>query len=111
MVNFAAMKGWALCGLLVATAGCGRTVTDDDCARIKDNMREAWAAEAKKATPTEGPAADKASAVVKTEGEKLVNDWMGECKKELVGRRVEAKEMDCLLQAKTIADIGKCGEP
>ncbi len=110
VVNFAAMKGWVVCGVLVATAGCGRTVTVDDCTHIKDNMREAWATEARKASPADGPAADKAAAVVKTEGDKLVNDWMAECKRELMGRRVEPKEMDCLLQAKTLGDIGKCGE-
>lgn len=111
MVNFAAMKGWAVCGLVVAALGCGRTVTEEDCAHVKDNMRDAWAAEARKAAPADGAAADKAAAVVKTEGDKLVNDWMGECKKELMGRRVEPKEMDCLLGAKTLGDISKCSEP
>ena len=105
------MKGWAVCGLVVATAGCARTVTVDDCAHVKDNMREAWTAEAKKAAPADGPTAEKAAAVVKAEGEKLANDWMGECKKELMGRRVEPKEMDCLLGAKTLGDISKCSEP
>jgi hypothetical protein len=105
------MKGWSLCGLLVAVAGCGRTVTEADCIRIKDNMREAWAVESKAATPTEGAGAEKAAAVIKTEGEKLVVDWMAECKKELMGRRAEPKEMDCLLRAKTLGAINKCSEP
>jgi hypothetical protein len=102
--------------VLFAAAGCGRSVTEDDCVKIKDNMREAWAAEAKKAAPadTAGPEAaarnEKASAVVKSEGDRLVNDWMAECRKDLIGRRAEPKEMDCLLHAKTIAQITKCSE-
>src|SRR5271166_545197 len=98
------------CVVMVALAGCGRTVTEDDCTRVKDNMREAWSAEAKKATPADPAGAEKASAVVRAEGERLVTDWMTECKNELMGRRVEPKEMDCLLQAKTLAAINKCSE-
>ena len=104
------MNGWALLGVL-AVASCGRTVTEDDCTRIKDNMREAWAEECKKNAPTEGAGTEKAAAVMKAEEERLANDWMGECRKELMGRRVEPKEMDCMLQAKTLVSIGKCGEP
>ncbi len=117
-MNYAAMQGWAKVRFFVVAvvlvtlgAGCGRTVTEEDCTQIKDNMRAAWSTEAKRATPTDSAAAEKAAAVVRTEGERLVGEWMGECKKELMGRRVEPKEMDCLLQAKTIADIDKCGEP
>lgn len=103
-------QGWALCGLLVAVTGCGRTVSEADCTHIKDNMREAWAVESKKAAPADGAGAEKAAAVVKAEGEKLTTDWMAECKNELMGRRVESKEMDCLLQAKTLRAITKCSE-
>jgi len=109
------MLGWAKAFFLLVTvvlsAGCGRTVTEEDCTQVKDNMRAAWTAEAKKAAPADGAGSEKAAAVVRSEGERLVGDWMAECKKELMGRRVEPKEMDCLLQAKTIADINKCGEP
>jgi hypothetical protein len=97
--------------VLPALAGCGRTVSEDDCTHIRDNMRAAWTAEAKKAAPTDGAIADKAAAVVRSEGDKLVSDWMAECKKELMGRRVDPKEMDCLFKAKTVADINKCSEP
>jgi hypothetical protein len=106
-----AMNGWALFGVMIAAAGCGRTVTVDDCAHIKDNMREAWTAEAKKAAPTDAAGSEKAAAVIKAEGEKLATDWTDECKKDLMGRRVEPKEMACLLDAKTLAAISKCSEP
>jgi hypothetical protein len=103
------MKGRALGLLLLSVTACGRTVSEDDCVKIKENMRDAWAAESKKAAG-DGPGADKASAVIKSEGEKLVTDWMAECKKDLIGKRVEQKELDCLLGAKTIAQINKCSE-
>jgi hypothetical protein len=102
--------------VLVAVAGCGRTVGEDDCVKIRDNMRDAWAVEAKRAAPadTSGPDAaarnEKASAVIKSEGERLATDWMTECRKDLIGRRAEPKEMECLLGAKTIAQITKCSE-
>lgn len=103
------MKGRVLLFGLLA-AGCGRTVSADDCLKIRENMHEAWVSESKKGA-TDGPGAEKASAVVKAEGEKLAGDWMAECKKELMGRRVDPKEMDCLLKARTIAQINKCSEP
>lgn len=93
--------------LALVLSGCGRTVTEDDCVKIKENMRDAWAAESKRAAEN-GPAPEKATAVVNAEGAKLVSDWMGECKKELMGRRVDPKEMDCLLKARTIGEINKC---
>lgn len=96
--------------LALVLSGCGRTVTEDDCVKIKENMRDAWAAESKRATES-GPAPEKAKAVVLAEGEKLVTDWMGECKKELMGRRVDPKEMECLLKARTLAEINKCSTP
>lgn len=89
---------------------CGRTVSQADCEKIKENMREAWADESKKAA-ADAPSSEKAQAVIKAEGEKLCADWMAECKKELMGRRVDQKEMDCLLEAKTIAEINKCASP
>src|ERR1700761_4012228 len=105
------MKRLLAAGLLAASTasiGCGKTITDDDCKKITDNMREVWATEAKKAAPAEGSAgADKATGVIKDEGDKLSADWSAECKKELLGRRVDPKEMECLLKAKSIEQITK----
>jgi len=98
-----------LLALLATLSGCGRTLAEDDCHKIADHLREVWQSEAKTASPPEG--ADRASAVIKSEGDKLVADWTAECKKELLGRRVESKEIDCLLAAKTIAQVTKCSEP
>jgi hypothetical protein len=96
---------------LLWLGGCGRTLTDEDCRKITDNLREAWQAESQKAAAAEGAKSDKAAAAIKTEGDKLVAEWSFDCKKELEGRRVDPKEVDCLRQARTIEQINKCSEP
>jgi hypothetical protein len=95
---------------LGSSAGCGRTITDDDCKKIADNMHEVWASEAKKAAPPDGVGASRAASVLKQEGEKLTADWSAECKKELLGRRADPKEMECLLAAKSVDQLTKCAE-
>jgi hypothetical protein len=94
----------------IALTGCGRTMTDDDCKRVADNMLSVWQTEAKKSAPESGPGVEKAAAVIKAEGDKLVGDWSAECKKELVDRRVDPRELDCLLGAKSIEQLNKCAE-
>lgn len=96
---------------LSVICGCGKTLSEEDCRNIAGNMRAVWQTESQKAATAEGAKSDKAAAVIKTEGDKLVADWSLECKKELEGRRVDAKEVDCLLRAKTIEQINKCSEP
>lgn len=73
-------------------------------------MRDVWLAEAKKAAPAEGVPADKAQAVIKSETEKLASDWAATCKKELEGRRIDPKEMSCVLKAASIEEIHRCAE-
>lgn len=90
--------------------GCGRTMTEEDCHKVGENMLAAWELEAKKAQPPEGTTADKAFGVLKSEQQKLASEWAAECKKELVGRRVDKQEMDCLLASKTLDQISKCAE-
>src|SRR4051812_2980229 len=94
--------------LSTALLGCGKTVTDEDCKKISDNLREIWQSESQKASVTQEPRSDKAAAVIKTEGDKLVAEWSAECKKELEGRRVDPKEVDCLLAARTIEQVNQC---
>src|SRR5690349_54330 len=92
--------------LLPALSGCGgsKTLTEEDCKKIDAQVREVWQAEAKKAAAAVEVKSDKATAVIKTEGDKLDADWMTECKKDLVGKPVDQKEIACLLSAKTIED-------
>jgi hypothetical protein len=100
----------AICGLCaVAGAGCGRKLSDGDCRRVADHLGEVWAAEAKK-EEAEGPGKEKAAEVIRQEGERLAREWVDDCKKDMVGKRVEEKELGCLLAAATMADIQKCAE-
>jgi len=93
----------------LAVAGCGRKVSDGDCRKVADHLGEVWAAEAKK-EETDGPGKEKAADVIRQEGERLSREWLDECKKDIVGKRVEDKELTCLLASKTMADIQKCSE-
>ena len=101
----------ALVLLAALSAGCGKTVTDDDCRKVGENMLQIWQSESAKAASTDGADSEKARNVIKSEGNKLVADWSTECKKELVGRRADGKEITCLLLAKSIEQINKCAEP
>lgn len=94
---------------LLTPASCGdRTVTEDDCHKIADHLREAWAAETKGVSSGESPTGAKAAAVVKGEGEKLVGGWSAECRDKLVGTPADTREMKCLLGAKTLSELRLC---
>lgn len=95
-------------GLGALAVGCGKTMTEQDCQKLADHMREVWNAEAARAAPEDGPVAEKASAVIQSEGERTVGEFLSECKQQLEGRRVDASEVDCILDAKTMAGIKEC---
>ena len=101
----------ALFLLAALSPGCGKTVTDDDCRKVGENMLQIWQSESAKAASTDGADSEKARNVIKSEGDKLVADWSTECKKELLGRRVDPREIDCLLVAKSIEHVNKCAGP
>lgn len=99
----------ASCFAAAAGAGCGRKVNDADCRKVADHLGEVWASEAKK-EEADGAGKEKAADVIRQEGERLTREWVDECKKDLVGKRVEEKELTCLLATKTMAEIQKCAE-
>lgn len=103
-----AFAALAAAAALCAT-GCGRKVNETDCRQVADHLGEVWTAEAKKEA-TDGPGKDKAEEVIRQEGERFKQDWAEDCKKELVGKRVESKELTCLLATKTMGEIQKCAE-
>ena len=106
--RWVALAALALGALLAS--GCGKKMSEEDCAAVAANMRKVWDAAAKKASAPDAPGAEKAALVIQAEGERLVSEWISECRTELAGRRVEKREIDCLLAASTIEDIGKCAE-
>jgi hypothetical protein len=101
----------ALVVFAILSAGCGKTVTDEDCRKIGEHMITVWQSESAKAASPDGADSDRAKNVIKGEGDKLVGEWSSECKKELMGRRVDTKEIDCLLGAKSFEQVNKCAEP
>ena len=101
-------RGFVVGLLSFGVMGCGKTITEDDCRAVAANLREAWRAETKDIKATEGPVAEKASGVLKSEEEKLVGSFSAECRSKLVGQEVSSKERRCLLEAKTLAELRKC---
>jgi hypothetical protein len=97
----------AALALAGALAGCGKTVTEEDCRVIASNLRDAWRDETKDVS-REGPTADKAAGVIKSEGEKLAGDWALECRTKLLGQEVDSDELACLLRGKSLADLRTC---
>ena len=98
-----------LLSIAIATSGCDRTITKDDCERVGTHMRKVWDAEARSTAPKGEPANEKAVAVIKSEGDRMSRDWTEQCKKELEGQRVDDRELECLTGAQTISSIQECG--
>jgi hypothetical protein len=94
---------------LAPVYGCGKTLSDEDCGKVADNLRAIWTAEAKRAATAQNTPSDKGALVIKSEGDKLVADWTTECKRDLVGHRIDERDVTCLLQAKSIEQVNACG--
>ncbi|WP_156040899.1 hypothetical protein [Chondromyces apiculatus] len=100
-----------LCGASLVAAGCGKTITDSDCQMVGERLQRAWNEEIRKAAPPQGTAGTKASGLLLSEEERLVTDWMAECKRDLTGKRVAQRELDCLLGATSLEQLSKCARP
>jgi len=100
---------WVPVGLLfiVTAASCARDVTEEDCRQVGEHLREVWTAEAK-FPQTGGASADKAVAVIKSQGSALEESWKTQCRKELIGTPRASGEFSCMLHAKTLADVKAC---
>jgi hypothetical protein len=94
----------------IALGGCGSTVSEEDCRAIANNVRETWKAETKDA-PREGPTAEKAAGVIRSEGEKLAAELASECRNKLVGQEISGQELECLKGARTLAELRGCSKP
>ena len=98
--------------LLSALPACGKTMTEGDCERVGKHLSEVWDAEIDATKPIDdGPKSDRAKLVMAGERERMQGEWMTQCRRELDGRQVDDKELDCLLTAKSIADIQGCATP
>ena len=104
----ASASALALVCALAPGYGCGKSLTEDDCRKVADNLRVIWTADAKRAAAAQSAPSDKGALVIKSEGDKLVADWTSECKRDLMGHRVSEREVTCLLQAKSIEQLNAC---
>jgi hypothetical protein len=110
----AALSRRLLCAVAVGVFGlvvlpaCTRKVTEDDCRKVGENVREAWARETKDVKAPEGPNTEKATGIIKSEGEKLASGWAQVCRSKLLGQPASSEEMNCLLGKKTLAELRRC---
>lgn len=104
---FATAPGFVLLiGVFVGSA-CVRDVTEEDCRSLGAHLREIWTAEAK-FPQTATPSAEKAVAVIKSEGAKLEESVIATCKRDYMGKPKASGEFSCLSRAKTYADVQAC---
>jgi hypothetical protein len=99
--------GFVLLLVVFVMPGCIRDVTEDDCRALATHLREVWTAEAK-FPQSASPSAEKAVAVIKSEGAKLEESVFGTCKREYVGKPRASGEFSCLSRAKTYAEVQTC---
>ncbi|MFO0555420.1 MAG: hypothetical protein U0271_43990 [Polyangiaceae bacterium] len=97
-------------GLAVFLPGCeGKKMTQADCERVGKHMREIWDDEVAATAPSEDrERSERAKNAIRIEGERITNDWLAQCRRDIEGRRVDQKEIDCILSAKTIAALESC---
>ena len=95
----------------LAVTGCGKKVTEADCVRVGEHLRVVWQGELARATPESGATSERGALVAGAEGEKIAGAWTTQCKREVEGRRFDQAELDCLLAAKSIGDVGACAGP
>ena len=94
---------------VVTLAGCGKTMTKEECDRVRAHLRKVWDSETEATAPEEGPRSARASNAIKSVGDKMEADWAALCERELEGRKIDEREVECILSAKTVAEIQKCG--
>lgn len=87
--------------------GCVRDVSEDDCKSLASHLHDIWTAEAK-FPEKDSSAAEKAVAVIKSEGDKLEQSVFASCKRDYVGKPKASGEFSCLSRAKTYAEVQAC---
>jgi hypothetical protein len=99
------LSGFVLSSFL--STGCVRDVTEDDCTSLAKHLHEVWTSDAK-FPEKPGPSAERAVAVIKSEGDKLEQTFFNACKRDYVGKPKASGEFSCLSRAKTYAEVQTC---
>lgn len=92
----------------LGAAACGKTMTKEECERVGTHMRQVWDTETEAAAPP-GARSVRAANAIKSEGDKMQAEWKTLCERDLEGRKVDEQEVECMLGAKTVAEIQLCG--
>lgn len=96
--------------LMIASGGCGRRMSQSDCERIGTHLRDVWDSDVQATAPRsdEAKGSELGQLVIKSHRERISSEWMNQCRRELEGRPVDEKEINCILEAKAIADVQAC---
>lgn len=99
--------GFVLLLCAFVTPACVRDVSEDDCKALAKHLHEVWTSDAKFPEKS-SPSAEKAVAVIKSEGGKLEESVIATCKREYLGKPKASGEFSCLSRAKTYAEVQAC---
>jgi hypothetical protein len=99
--------GFVLLFVLFVVPGCVRDVSENDCRSLAAHVHDVWTADAKFPEKA-GSSAEKAVAVIKSEGAKLEESVVVTCKRDYMGKPRASGEFSCLLQAKSYAEVQSC---
>ncbi len=113
MITPRRLRGFSLAALglcAASAAGCGRKLTSAECQAVATRIEVAYRAEAKQLGPhpTEP---SQGAAVIEQEAARVRADWLTECERDVVGKPVDERELECMLQASTLEDVRKCDSP
>ncbi len=98
------------CFLVLAACFLGacreqRTLTEGDCAAVRERLEEAWNRDAVAAMRLAD--SDEALRFVGDEEHRIGRSWGVRCK-SWVGRPVDQRQLDCLSKVQTIDDVYEC---
>jgi len=90
----------------LALTGCGkRTLSEQDCEAVRDQLEAAWMADGNQAASA--AKTEEFKRFVKDEAQRIGERWMAQCR-PMVGQQVDSGEYECLLDAKTIDEVMGC---
>lgn len=93
--------------MVFVVPSCSRNVAEEDCRSLGVHLRAIWMAEAK-FPPSASTSAEKATALIKSEGIKLEESVFASCKRDFMGKPKASGEFSCLSRANTYADVQAC---
>ena len=100
-----ALSASALAFVAVVSGCRERTLSEGDCALIKERLEKAWNRDAVASQRLADT--DKFNPFIRDEGDRIGDSWMEQCR-TMVGRPVKESELVCLNAAETIDDVYAC---